>query len=92
MYEKLTARSEAHEDLLVPSCGAPTARCPRSTCCELGAHRSFDLKFEKVDGAWCKYSGVANDVSALDGNGEWLLQSFYRVSGSLNKSSFFSEN
>ena len=28
-----------------------------------------------------KYSGVANDVSALDGNGEWLLQSFYRVSG-----------
>ena len=42
---------------------------------------SFNLKFEKVDGAWCKYSGVANDVSAFDGNGKWLLQSFYRVSG-----------
>ena len=41
---------------------------------------SLDLKFGKVDGAWCKYSGVAKDVSAFDGNEEWLLQSFYRVS------------
>ena len=41
---------------------------------------SFDLEFEKVDGAKCKYSCVTKDVSAFDGNEEWLLQSFYRVS------------